>query len=48
MEEERKVVILLKPVLIGNQSLADLEITVTTKFEHPPKERTVTIIKRKR
>ena len=48
MDEERKVIILSEAVLIGNQILADLKITVTTKVEPPPKERTVTIIKRKR
>ena len=48
MDEERKVIILSEAVLIGNQILADLKITVTTKLETPVKERTVTIIKRKR
>ena len=48
MDEERKVIILSEAVLIGNPILADLKITVTTKLETPVKERTVTIIKRKR
>ena len=48
MDEERQVIILSEAVLIGNQILADLKITVTTKTEHSTKERTVTLIKRKR
>ena len=59
MEDERTVIVLLKPILIGNKCVRDLEITVTTRFERPPdtfflkfnkepKERTVTLIKRKR
>ena len=48
MDEERQVIVLSEAVLIGNQILADLKITVTTKVAHSPKERTVTLIKRKR
>ena len=48
MDEERQVIILSEAVLIGNQILADLKITVTTKVAQSSKERTVTLIKRKR
>ena len=47
MEEERKVIVLSKPVLIGNKSFRDLEITVNTKFEHPRKRKNSNIYQKK-
>ena len=48
MDEERQVIVLSEAVLIGNQILADLKITVTLKVAQSSKERTVKLVKRKR
>ena len=47
MDEERQVIVLSEAVLIGNQILADLKITVILKVAQSFKERTVKLVKRK-
>ena len=47
MDEERQVTVLSEAVLIGNQFLADLKITVKLKVAHSSTERTIKLVKRK-
>ena len=47
MDEERQVIVLSEAVMIGNQILADLQITVTLKVAHSSPERTIRLVDRK-
>ena len=47
MDEERRVTILSEAVMIGNQILADLQITVKLKVAHSSTERTIRLVERK-